>query len=72
MRTYQISFRTNLDSHKHERWPQHFSESMLPRIGECVQAKSGKQLYVVGIVHKEADHDGDSSHIVEVELNYSS
>jgi hypothetical protein len=39
---------TNLDEYKQEEWPRMFPQA--PRIGDRVEAKSRKQLYVCGVV----------------------
>jgi hypothetical protein len=65
---------TNLDDYKREHWPDQFVS--VPRIGDKVQAESGKILEVVGITHimvKEGFDYGDNFAeivpCVKVELN---
>lgn len=41
--------RTNLDGYESEQWPTIFAA--VPRVGECVQAKSGKRLKVARVTH---------------------
>ena len=40
---------TNLDAYRLEHWPKKFAA--LPRIGDRVQAKSGRSLKVVCVTH---------------------
>lgn len=41
---------TNLDEYRREKWPSKFVA--IPRIGDRIEAKSGKVLKVVSITHK--------------------
>ena len=44
---------TNLDDFNREKWPTVFAG--IPAKGERVRSESGKELYVVGIVHSQKD-----------------
>ncbi len=55
---------TNLDDYKRESWPTAFVA--VPRIGDRVQASSGRSLKVVGITHTEPRRDEP---LLKIELN---
>ena len=67
--------RTNLDDYGREEWPNVFVA--IPNIGDRVESKNGKWLYVCGVVHKkkwaDKDHWGselqDNEPYIEVELH---
>lgn len=63
--------RTNIDDWKGETWPTEFVA--VPRVGECVRAKSGKYLKVVRVTHYiEYENHASKSALypaIEVELN---
>lgn len=57
--------RTNIDEYKREKWPTAFA--FPPRVGDSVQAQSGRKLKVVQVTHYIAEYDGQPG--VEVELH---
>lgn len=60
---------TNLDDYKRDHWPDWFVS--VPRMGDRVQAESGKILKVVGITHMMVKEGLDYKVVpcVKVELN---
>lgn len=62
---------TNLDEYMKEQWPSAFCG--IPRVGDRVQAKSGKTLRVVGVTHcfdeqinsAQCDHTGMCTRLIE-------
>jgi hypothetical protein len=64
--------KTNLDEFKQEVWPEEFVA--VPNIGDWVQAKSGRVLHVVKIMHTimyahSLEGDDRSYPYIEVELS---
>jgi len=61
---------TNLDEYKREKWPDKFVA--LPRIGDRVQAESGRVLKIVSITHamrKQTTNEG-TNHCMFVMVPY--
>jgi hypothetical protein len=52
--------RTNLDNYQMEVWPEIFVA--VPRVGECIESKSGKVLKVVRITHQTYTEEVGLSH----------
>ncbi len=59
---------TNMDEYKTEYWPEQFVA--VPKIGDRVMARSGKELRVCGITHCGRRYDGAtfSNPYIRVEL----
>ncbi len=59
---------TNLDGYSFERWPRYFVA--VPRVGECVQAKSGRTLRVCRVTHchDDEEYEGVIAPEIKVEL----
>ena len=60
----KVRCRTNLDDYKKEQWPEEFC--CRPMIGDKVQAKSGKELYICTITHTtiKGTTDNYQSHVI--------
>ena len=54
---------TNLDDYKFETFPHYFVA--VPRLGERIEAKSGKTLKIVGITYTQSKN-GEPNIIVEL------
>ena len=58
---------TNLDEYKGEAWPPIFYD--IPRIGETIMSKHGKELKVVQICHTIMIEHDEKIPFVIIELN---
>lgn len=59
---------TNLDGYAVEKWPSEFAA--VPRVGEWVEAESGKVLTVVKVTHRMGHTaTGHRGPVIKVELH---